>query len=60
MKEGNREGLFKVDSPSAAAGQIIAIIDGIKVQLHLFGPETDLAKMRKDTKRFVLNALGAH
>ena len=44
IKEGKRQGLFQVDSPSAAAGQIIAIIDGIKVQLHLFGRETDLAK----------------
>jgi AcrR family transcriptional regulator len=59
IKEGKRQGLFQVDSPSAAAGQIIAIIDGIKVQLHLFGRETDLAKMKRGTKRFVLNALRA-
>ena len=59
IKEGKRQGLFKVDSPSAAAGQIIAIIDGIKVQLHLFGPKTDLEKMKRATKKFVLNALGA-
>ncbi len=59
IKEGKRQGLFHVDSPSAAAGQIIAIIDGIKVQLHLFGPETDLERMKKGTKRFVLNALRA-
>jgi len=59
IKEGKRQGLFHVDSPSAAAGQIIAIIDGIKVQLHLFGRETDLTKMKKGTKKFVLNALRA-
>jgi AcrR family transcriptional regulator len=59
IKEGKRQGLFHVDSPSAAAGQIIAIIDGIKVQLHLFGQETDLAKMKRGTKRFILNALRA-
>ena len=59
IKEGKRQGLFQVDSPSAAAGQIIAIIDGIKVQLHLFGPGTDLARMKRATKKFVLNALRA-
>jgi AcrR family transcriptional regulator len=59
IKEGKRQGLFQVDSPSAAAGQIIAIIDGIKVQLHLFGRETDLARMKRATKKFVLNALRA-
>ena len=59
IKEGKRQGLFHIDSPSAAAGQIIAIIDGIKVQLHLFGRETDLARMKRGTKRFVLNALRA-
>jgi AcrR family transcriptional regulator len=59
IKEGKRQGLFQVDSPSAAAGQIIAVIDGIKVQLHLFGRETDLARMKRATKRFVLNALRA-
>ena len=60
IKEGKRQGLFQVDSPTAAAGQIIAIIDGIKVQLHLFGDETDLTRMKRDTKKFVLNALRAH
>ena len=59
IREGRRQGLFEVDAPSAAAGQIIAIIDGIKVQLHLFGPETDLAGLKRATKRFVLNALRA-
>ena len=59
IKEGKRQGLFQVDSPSAVAGQIIAIIDGIKVQLHLFGPETDLPKMKRATRKFVLNALRA-
>jgi|GEM_PF-4196299 len=59
IKEGKRQGLFQVDSPTAAAGQIIAIIDGIKVQLHLFGKQTDLARMKRGTKRFVLNALRA-
>ena len=59
IRDGKRQGLFTVESPSAAAGQIIAVIDGIKVQLHLFGPKTDLARMKRDTKKFVLNALGA-
>jgi DNA-binding transcriptional regulator YbjK len=59
IKEGKRQGLFQVQSPSAAAGQIIAIIDGIKVQFHLFGKDTDLKKLKRGTKRFVLNALRA-
>lgn len=57
IKEGKRQGLFQVASPATAAGQIIAIIDGIKVQLHLFGPETDLERMKRATQEFVLNAL---
>ena len=59
IKEGKRQGFFDVESPAAAAGQIIAIIDGIKVQLHLFGKDMDLARMKRGTKRFVLNALRA-
>ena len=59
IKEGKRQGIFRVDSPSAAAVQILAIIDGIKVQLHLFRNQTDLARMQRGTKRFVLNALRA-
>lgn len=59
IREGKRQGLFDVDSATAAAGQIIAIIDGLKVQLHLFGDQIDLARMKRGTKRFVLNALQA-
>ena len=58
IKEGKRQGLFHVDSPAAATSQLLAIIDGIKVQLHLFGPATDLQRMKRATKKFVLNALG--
>ena len=50
---GNGEGFGIV---TASGG---AIIDGIKVQLHLFGNQTDLARMKRGTKRFVLNALRA-
>ncbi len=59
IKDGKKQGVFQVDSPAFAATQIIALIDGIKVQLHLFGPKTDLGRMKKATKRFILNALGA-
>jgi len=59
IKKGKKQGVFQVDSPAFAATQIIAVIDGIKVQLHLFGPGTDMGKMKKATKNFILNALGA-
>ncbi len=57
IKEGKRQGLFQVDSPSFAAAQIIAIIDGLKVQLHLFGAEVDLVRMKAACKKFILQAL---
>ncbi len=59
IRDGRRQGVFQVDSPAFAATQIIAVIDGIKVQLHLFGPKADLGGMKKATKQFILNALGA-
>ena len=57
IKEGKRQGLFQVDSPAFAAAHIIAIIDGLKVQLHLFGSELDLNRMKNSCKKFILNAL---
>ncbi len=57
IKDGKKQGFFQVDSPAFAAAQIIAIIDGLKVQIHLFGDEVDLARMKVACNKFVLQAL---
>jgi len=59
IREGKKQGLFHVEAPAQAALNIIAIIDGIKVQLHLFGPEMDLKKTKNACRKFIERALGA-
>ncbi len=57
IKEGKQQGVFHAESPAMAAAQIIAIIDGIKVQVHLFGPEIDFGRMKNACKKFIAKAL---
>lgn len=59
IREGKKQGFFHVDSPAYAAVHMIAVIDGIKVQVQLFGSEMDLMRMKAQCKKFVLKALGA-
>ncbi len=57
IKEGKDKGVFQVKSPAFAAAHIIAILDGLKVLLHLFESEFDLERMRAACKIFILRAL---
>lgn len=59
IKEGKEKGFFKVKDASFVAAQLIAIIDGLKVQIHLFQSDIDLKKMHSACREFILNALGA-
>jgi len=59
IRDGKRQGVFQVDTPALAAAQIIALIDGIKVQAHLFGAAVDLTKMKRASRRFIEGALAA-
>ncbi len=59
IEQGVEQGVFRVEDPLGAAVQIIAIIDGVKVQQLLFGKKIDLARTRKACKEFVENALRA-
>ncbi len=60
IEKGNKQGLFKVENPALTAIQIIAIIDGLKVQVHLFESEVDLDGLKDDCKNFILHALQAN
>ena len=57
IKKGKEQGIFKVENPAQVAVQIIAIIDGLKVQIHLFESEIDFKKTQNACKEFILNAL---
>lgn len=59
IRDGKRQGLFRVESPALAAAQIIALIDGIKVQAHLFGDAVDARRMKKACRQFIGRALAA-
>jgi len=59
IRDGKRQGLFRVESPALAAAQIIALIDGIKVQAHLFGAAVDMQKTKSACRTFVERALAA-
>ena len=57
IASGKQKGHFNVDAPALLAAHIIAIIDGLKVQLHLFGPEIDLDLMKDACKNMIIKAL---
>ncbi len=60
IEKGNQQGFFVVDNPEFAAAHVIAIIDGLKVQLHLFESEIDLDRMKATCRNFILNALQSY
>ncbi len=59
IRKGKKRGQFQVEAPAMAAAQIIAMIDGIKVQVHLFGAAFDMKKMKTACRKFVVKALEA-
>ncbi len=57
LDEGKQQGIFNVKDPANTASLIITIIDGFKVQIHLFESEINLKKMNSACKEFVTQAL---
>ncbi len=59
IQEGKDQGLFSVSDPEMAASQIVAVVDGLMVQINLFGPELDMDRLKRSCKEFVNQALNA-
>jgi gluconate 5-dehydrogenase len=53
IKDGNKTGHFNVANPIALATYIFAIIDGLKVQLHLLNMNKDMESMRPIFEKFI-------
>ncbi len=58
IEKGNKTGIFDVDDPAGTATQIIALTDGLKVQVHILGADIDLERMRLACRDLVEKALG--
>ncbi len=53
LEEGNKTGDFRVADPAATAAHFFAIIDGLKVQLHLLGMDQDLERFKSNYEKFI-------